>query len=233
MLTLNSEKYLKLTKQSIEKYDLETVEIKDAYFLSLNFCIQQINAGKTSYNNEMFEMYQTGISKGILLKNGKLSAITFSNIANIGLRLKRYDEVENFISDNKELLIGSEKKSYYAFNLAKVFFEKGDYEEVTKLYNEKLIKEILLNIQMRILQIKAFYELKEFEICDSLLKSTDQILNRKGILAYHKLVFKKFIKLMKLLLKINSFDKNSRQHFKNTIHNTEKLIEKDWLLSKL
>ena len=233
MLVENSIDYFRKLKISIEVSDIETSEIKDAFTLGLNFCIQQINSGKTSFNNEMFEMYQTGIEKEILLINGKLSSINYSNVVTIGLRLKRFDEVESFIEKNKSLLSGTEKQSYYSFNLAKVLFEKGKFQEVTALYNEKLIKEILLNIQMRILQIKAFYELGELDVCESLILSTDQLLNRKGILAYHKKVFKAFIKFSKSLVALNHFDKEMVLNLKSKIEKSDALIEKAWLVSKL
>ncbi len=233
MLTSNKKKDFILLKKDLEEFDFEEKEITDAFIFGLNFCIQKLNAGDTTFNNEIFEMYQTGIQKNILLKKGKLSHFTFSNIVTIGLRLKRFEEVETFIEKNKKLLSGAEKQTYYSFNLAKLLFEKGEFEKVTALYNEKLIKEILLNIQMRILQIKAFYELGEFDICESLISSTDQLLNRKGILAYHKKVFKNFIKFSKSLITINHLDKSEIQSFKNKIENIETIIDKKWLIEKL
>lgn len=232
LLNNKKEDFVKL-KRDLLQHEFEGEEINDAYLFGLNFCIQQMNAGNPEFNKEVFEMYQTGIQKEFLLKQGKLSSITFSNIVTIGLRLKRFEEVESFIQGHNHLLSGTEKKTYYAFNLAKVYFEKGAYEKVTTLYNEKLIKEILLNIQMRILQMKAFYELKEYDLCESLIFSTDQLLNRKGVLAYHKNVFKNFIKLFKQLLNLNSFDKSANKKLKASIQNTEKLVDRNWLLEKV
>ena len=86
---------------------------------------------------------------------------------------------------------------------------------------------------MRMLQIKAFYELGEFDICESLIISTDQLLNRKGILAYHKKVFKNFIKFSKSLVQLNSFDKNAVSSLKEKIENSDALVDKLWLMEKL
>lgn len=232
LLNNNKNDFIKL-KQDLEQFKFEVEEINDAYLFGLNFCIQQMNAGNPEFNKEVFEMYQTGVDKSILLKDGKLSPITFSNIVTIGLRLKRYQDVEIFIKEKNGLLASNEKKTYYAFNLAKVYFEKGEFEKVTALYNEKLIKEILLNIQMRILQIKAFYEMKDYDVCESLILSTDQLLNRKGILAYHKLVFKNFIKFFKQILNVNMFDKQAVSKIATAIQDSEKLVDKAWLLKKL
>lgn len=232
MLLYNNKQDFINLKEDLERYDFEVEEINDAYLFGLNFCIQQMNAGNNEFNKEVFEMYKTGVKKAILLKQEKLSPITFSNIVTLGLRLKRYQEVENFIDLNTNLLSGSEKKSYQTFNLAKVYFEKEEFEKVTALYNEKLIKEILLNIQMRILQMKAFYEMKEYEVCESLILSTDQLLNRKGILAYHKIVFKNFIKFFKQIVNVNQFNKKAIVSLSESIRSTEKLVDKNWLLDK-
>ncbi|MGB1248056.1 MAG: hypothetical protein ACPG4Z_04165, partial [Chitinophagales bacterium] len=79
----------------------------------------------------------------------------------------------------------------------------------------------------------AFYELGEIETCQSLLTSTDQILNRKGILAYHKTVFKNFIKNCKQLILVNQFDKKAKHELKTSFTENKQLIDKAWLVAKL
>lgn len=168
-----------------------------------------------------------------MLDAGKLSPITYSNVSTIGLRIKRFNEVKIFIEKNKAIISGKSKKAYYIFNKAKYQFETGQFSEVAALYNEQPIKEILLNVQMRILQLKAFYELSEQELCFSLLQSLDRQLNRKEVLAYHKEIFKNVVKTFKGLLTIGIHDLNALERFQIQIRETHPLTERDWFLKKV
>ena len=208
-------------------------EIKGAYLLAMNFCIQEINKGNTDFYKEAFHLYEQGIQKLILLENGYLSPITYSNAITIALRGKDYDSALQFIEAYKKILQGSEQEEYYFFNLSKYYFETGNFEKVIELYYHSNIKELLLNIQVRIIQIKAFYERNELDICQNLIDNLKQLLSRKGILAYHKDNYDNFCKMFKQLLAMNRYDKNARQRFIAKANGLSPLTEKSWLLEKI
>lgn len=208
-------------------------EIKDAYLLAMNFCIQEINKGNAGFYREAFLLYEQGIQKHILLENGYLSPITYSNAITIALRGRDYKSALQFIETNKKILQGSEQEGYYFFNLSKYYFETGNFEKVIELYYQSNIRELLLNIQVRIIQIKAFYEKNELELCQNLIDNLKQLLSRKGILAYHKDNYDNFCKIFKQLLAINHYDKNARAKLLARANNLSPLTEKNWLLEKI
>ncbi|MBK7940027.1 MAG: hypothetical protein IPJ82_24425 [Lewinellaceae bacterium] len=207
-------------------------EIKDAYLLAMNFCIQEINKGNAGFYREAFLLYEQGIQKHILLENGYLSPITYSNAITIALRGRDYKSALQFIETNKKILQGSEQEGYYFFNLSKYYFETGNFEKVIELYYQSNIRELLLNIQVRVIQIKAFYEKNELELCQNLIDNLKQLLSRKGILAYHKDNYDNFCKIFKQLLAINNYDKNARPKLLAHANNLSPLTEKNWLLEK-
>ena len=60
---------------SLPQRDLENI-----YFSTLNHLSRAINRGGSKFYPVMLEWYQLGLDSGILLKNGQISGITFSNI---------------------------------------------------------------------------------------------------------------------------------------------------------
>ena len=226
--------YYQLKSNLLEKdrnYPVD--EIKDAYLLAMNFCIQEINNGNAGFYKEAFYLYEQGIQKLILLENGYLSPITYSNAITIALRGKDYDGAREFIETYKKNLQGSEQEGYYFFNLSKYYFETGNFEKVIELYYQSNIKELILNIQIRIIQIKAFYEKNETGLCQNLIDNLQQLLSRKGILAYHKENYNNFCKMFKQLLAVNEFDKSARQTFIDRTNSLSPLTEKGWLIEKI
>lgn len=208
-------------------------EIKDAYLLAMNFCILEINKGNTGFYKEAFQLYEQGIRNLILLENGYLSPITYSNAITIALRAGAYDNALQFIETNKKILQGSEQESFYFFNLSKYYFDTGNFEKVIELYYQSNIRELILNIQVRVIQVKAFYERNETEICENLIDNLRQLLSRKGILAYHKDNYSNFCKIFKQMLATNRYDKKALQELQDRTNRLSPLSEKNWLLEKI
>lgn len=208
-------------------------EIKDAYMLAINFCISEINKGNVDFYREAFQLYEEGIRNQILLENGYLSPITYSNAITLALRAGDYDKALQFIETNKKILEGAEQEGFYSFNLSKYYFETGNFEKVIELYYRSNIRELILNIQIRVIQVKAFYERNETEICENLIDNLRQLLSRKGILAYHKDNYNNFCKVFKQLLVINHYDKKARQKLLDRANSLSPLTEKAWLIEKI
>ena len=208
-------------------------EIKPAFQLMINHSIQQLNKGENRFLQELFSLYQFGVYSEILMQGKQLPYVTYSNIATVGLRLKKYNATRKFIEEKKEFLPIKFKEDCYIFNLSKYFFEINEYERVTEFYFQYKMKEILLNVQSRIIQIKAFYELSEFELCHSLNDNLKQLLTRKGILAYHKENYKNVAKYFKRLLNVNPYDKKGIRKLISIVESINPLTEKTWIVEKL
>lgn len=233
MLVNKNEKFFKSLKSVISENTFPKNEVKDAYLLAINFCIQQLNIGNSEYDRQIFELYKTGLDKTYLLVNDNIPPITYSNIVTIGLRLKRYSEVKEFIEKYKRIISGTNKPSYYYFNLSKLYFEQENYDKVIELYHNSDVDELLLKIQVRIIQLKAFFELNEIDLCYSNLQNLDQLLNRKDVLAYHKKVFKNNAKMFRQLLSVNEYNKKEIKKLMGKMDKVNPLTEKPWFLEKL
>ena len=83
--------------------------------------------------------------------------------------------------------------------------------------------------------IRLYYEKDEFTALEFLLDSMRTYINRKKMLAYHKMSFKELISASKRLIKIQYNDKKRIEVLYNQITNSRTLPShmKEWFLEQL
>ncbi|MFK8103469.1 MAG: hypothetical protein AB8G15_13130 [Saprospiraceae bacterium] len=208
-------------------------EIKDIYLVAINYCIGRVNQGERSFFRDMFDLYKLGLEEQVFIESGIVSRYTFRNIVTTALVLKEFDWVEAFIIKYKVYLAEQYRESFVHFNLSKLHFERGDYDEAMKLLSQFEYKDILLNLNAKAMLIKMYYEQDEMDTLESLLESVRNYLQRKKIIAYHKSNYKNFIRFTKKLLKVNPYSEAQKAKLKKEIAAVSPLTEKAWLLKQL
>ena len=138
-----------------------TLQELDIFYTHLkNYCIVKINIGKTEYFTRLFEIFQTLIKEKVVLKDGIISPQSYKNIITVGLQVKEYSWVENFIQEYTSYLPKLNKENALVFNLSKVYFSQKKYYEVIKHLQEVKYKNHLYalwweaNIAKNLLRIK-------------------------------------------------------------------------------
>ncbi|WP_020535939.1 hypothetical protein [Lewinella cohaerens] len=215
-------------RASLSKRDL-----KNFYIISINFSIKQLNSGNGDYVREAFNLYQKALEDDVLLDHGVLSQFHYKNIAALGLGLKAYDWVEQFLIKYREKLKTQYQALNFNYNFAKLQYEKGEYEAALKLLQAVKYDESLPNLTSRILLMKIFYELDEREVLASYLNSFEGMVRRQRKLGYHKNSYLNLISFMRRMLHLNPYDNLARQKLRTAIENKNPLPEKKWLLTKL
>lgn len=208
-------------------------ETKDLYLLAINFCIKTYNNGQEQYLKETFELYQQALDKDILLENGQLSAFAFTNIIGIALKLGQLAWTSDFIETYQHYLDSEIKKTYVHYSIAKLKFAQQKYSEAMLLLQQVDSSDLFLNISVKVMLLKIYYELAEYDVLDSFLHSFNVFLQRKKLIGYHKENYLNVIKLTQKLLTVNSFDKEAIAALWQQIQNTPKLSEQEWLLDQL
>lgn len=201
--------------------------------LALNFCIRKINLGERAFIAEAFAFYQLGVENEILLEHGILSRFTYKNIVALGLNLKKFDWVENFIHTFRKKLETTYQNSYFYYNLARFHFTKKEYGNAMELLSKSDDSDLLLNLDGKVMLLKMYYELEELEALESLLGSMKTFLNRKKIIGYHKTHYEGIIRFTKKLMSLRPNDKLTKSKLEQEIENAEGLSEKEWLLGQL
>ena len=120
MLKEEEDAYFELLKQliAVHQFQLKHQDLIDVYRYAINFCLQKLKLGKINYAEEALNLYLSGINNDIFIEDGYLSPWTYKNIIKLGLGLRRFEWVEEFIQGYKQKLSPSFRQNAMHFNLA-------------------------------------------------------------------------------------------------------------------
>lgn len=206
-------------------------ELQDLYTFALNYCVRKVNTGHDKYQEEMFKFYEAGLAFKILIDNGKLNQFKFNNITKLALRLGKIDWTEKFIEEYKEFVEPKYHETYVHNAYSMLYFEQGKYEETMIRLQQVDYKELFITIDAKVLLMKVYYQLDEYDVLESFLNSFKVFLRRKDIMAYHQAIYKELIRIMQKLINLPPFDKAAKAKLYKEIEGTR--AEKKWLLEQL
>jgi len=208
---------------------LNKEEYKELYTLAINYCIKQQNSGNAQFIQEAFDWYKKGIDKSILLdKQGELSRFTYLNTITLGLKLKEFDWVESFIKTGAKYLATEYQESYQHYNMAKFYFAKKEYAKAMPLFIRENYKDLFMNIDIRVMQLKIYYEEQSWEALESLISSFTVFLQRKSVMSYHK---KNYLNLIHFVRKL--IEASDEDSLIEAIKTTTPLTEQKWLMEQV
>ena len=222
----------KLLHSNIGQFDHS--EARVLYIAAINYCVAKINQGRPDFPRRAFLFYQTGLDTGILLDTNSISRYTFGNAVVSALRIREFSWAEQFIEKFQDFLEEKERKSMVHFNLARLYFEKGDYGKAQQLLTKFEYDDMVLNLVAKTMLLKIYYEESEFGAYESLLESMRTYLQRKeAISPNHRALYKNFFSVMRKLIHLNPYSKTQKEKFRTMILETNPLLEKDWLLKQV
>ncbi|MBK9013023.1 MAG: hypothetical protein IPM82_02480 [Saprospiraceae bacterium] len=208
-------------------------EMRDLYILAINFCIRRYNAGSQQYLRDQFDFYKDGLRQGYFLTDGELSRYTYQNAVTSGLVMREFDWVEQFIHDYRDKLAEAYQESVFSFNLARLCYEKKQFDQALPLLQLAEYKDLLLNLAAKTLQLKIYFELDEIDLLEAHLSAFKTFLRRKKELGYHRENYLNTIQFTRKLLETNPFDKEARAVLREEIAAAKNVGEKEWLLGQV
>ena len=157
----------------------------------------------------------------------------FNNICKLALRLNKIAWTQQFIEQHEILLDVKYRKSYVNNALSMLCFAKGAYDQ-TILYLQQVDQdELFITIDTKILLLKVYYIKQEFDALEALINSFTVFLRRKEILAYHREIYKNFIRYVQKIIRLAPYDKAAKKALAYEIEQGQKILEKKWLLDCL
>ncbi|MBK8427469.1 MAG: hypothetical protein IPL27_16510 [Lewinellaceae bacterium] len=206
---------------------------RDLYMTAINFCIRRQNKGERDYTHRALNLYRQALEKGILQENGILPKYTYHNINALAHLAGEGAWAEQFLETARELLAPAVRDNAYHYNLAICFFRKGDYSRTLDLLRSVESNEIFVQIDIRRMLLRVYFELGEWLALDSLLTSFKAFLQRQKNLGYHREIYLNLIKFTKKLLQHHQSNQAKRNALILKIKQTPQIAERDWLLEKL
>ncbi len=205
----------------------ETAEI---YEEAINYCIQRISNNKEFYIDEALHLYIQFLDSGFMYQNGKLSHWKFKNIIKLGLMLKRFGFVEQFILDYQDRLENKHKEKALHYNYAELYFNMQNYEEAQEHLRIVLSYDLELayNLGSRMMLIKIFYHNNDIEALLSQIAAFTIFLKRaQNISNTKKKIYLNFCDLLNKIMRQNL---KHYQKIEAEIKNTKLITASSWLL---
>jgi tetratricopeptide (TPR) repeat protein len=208
-------------------------EIRELYLLAINYTIKKINDGFQWHLEKAFDLYKTGITEGYLLEDGVLTPFTYNNTVSIGIRMKEYQWIEQFVYDYKDSVIKEARESIFQECLAKLYYAKKQYKEAQELLTKIKTKDILRILSSKTILAQIYYETNQYDTLEALLDSLKMYLRRKDFVGYHKENYNNITRYLQKLVRVNPFDKKAITKLKEEIELTSILSSKKWLLEQI
>ncbi len=209
-------------------------EALSMYRFATNYCIGKVNRGQQEFLIEYFNLTITLLQKGLMYREGELPPSSFDNIIYSGLRLEKYDWIENFIKEYKNKLPAESRDNTVTFNMARLYFDKKEYGKVITLLHLVEYGDVSYNYLSKGILLMTYYESDEIEPLYSLFESFRVYLNRnKKITQDRKKRYLNLIKFTKKLCRMIPNDKKALEKIKLEVNATKEIASKKWLLEKI
>lgn len=198
----------------------------------LNFAINQIRQGNEIYKNEYFELNEIGITQSLFIAAGYMSTEVFTNAVNLACLFQKYDWAKRFIDDWSKHLEPKTKMVTVNLALARIYFDLKNFNEANSLLLEiTAYKNISINVNVRLLLARTYYELKQpdklqISYCENLYL---YVYRSKIIGLDMKKSILNFIKILRSLIMV----KSKKQLVKELESLEHPIICYDWLKAKI
>jgi hypothetical protein len=210
---------------------LDKSESQHLWYYAINYCIGQIREGDRKYAPRLFALYTQGVETGILLDEGTISPWTFKNMVKLGLNLKRYDWVENFVKTYADLLPENKKEDALHYNLAELYFFLGQYDAALAQLRHVEFTDIHYNLGSRALLAKIYYEQQQWDALEAVLTAFLVFLRRNQTISNKvKAPYRNFCRMLSALLR-----RLPTQYAPliKKLNDNKNINNRDWLLEQM
>lgn len=210
------------------------VAIEELYGAAQNYCVKKINTGNRQFLNELFDLFQMLLNQELIVTDNIISPWYFRNIVFVGLRLGKYDWVEDFIHNYKDYLSSELKENAVTFNLAQLYFYQKRYEQVIEQLRYVEYDDLSYNLNSKTILLATYYELEEIDLLDSHLDTFGTFLKRRSDFPEErKTPYKNLIRLTKKLSRLIPGDNNALAKLQEEVKQAGNVANANWLLEKI
>jgi hypothetical protein len=233
----NDEYYFKL-KEHVEKY-LDRFDKQEQFNLFLileSTCVTKVSSGNTEFYKQLMSVYELMLEKRLYTHTEKdcFQTNLFRNMFYTAVILRKFEWAEKFLAEYIDKLIPAQKESMFHYAQSMLNFERRNYEaalgEIIKVNH----KFFFFKYDAKILMLKIYYELKEYEPALSAVDSFSHFLGKnRAVTDTDKVRFGCFLKFYRNLMKLlDGRNGQDLQKLKKEISDSPNVISRKWLLEK-
>lgn len=231
---------------SLEKnsaaFNLEDTKL--LYRYAINKGISLINIDEISYIDATYKLHKSALYAGALLDDKEIRHLDFKNITVLACKLKEFDWAISFMETYRNNINKVFRKNTYNFSLAFLHYHQKNYDEALVILSKmKFTNTIFYLINSKSLQIKIFYELKEYNLLLSFLESYRLVLMRNKKIGTKRIKItqnfvlhtRRFIQLLntKEVIKKSTFTSKLSQQLEAVKTTDKPMLNKKWLIENM
>lgn len=216
--------------------------LKEDYRLSkfnqfIQYSIKKQNEGIKKFQLELFNLYNEKLGQGLYsdLRNKIYLSNNFRDYVFIGIAIKKYKWVEEFLQKYSPELPEEFREDEINLTYAKLNIEHKHYEKSLLNLNKINTNNYLLYMDSSVLKLCCYYELGLYEEAFlELDKLRHYIRNHKEIPKVHRNFNIKFVQIYQKLLRLTTdLPRKDIGFLEKEINSSRILVKKDWLLEKV
>src|SRR4030095_7203776 len=230
----NDDYYYKFKELFLENIDKFSFESSYNFLVRLETsCIYRKQKNK-DFSRELFNIYELKLKHNMykFRPGPSFSIINFRNMLVVALTLNEIKWAEDFTEKYYRELPPEHRQWMYDFAIAKISFEKEEYDKTFRHMSKINLKEFAFKFDLRSLMIKLFYETNNI---DGVLHEIDTyrqfLYKNKNVAEDRRTSFLNFLSFLYELIKIT--DKKQLEDLKDKVSNTKPVNDKEWLLKKI
>jgi len=220
-----------------EEHNLHPEYLKNFEMCVYNYYIRQCNLGHHKYLQPLLDLSRHRLKAGRIYQDGHIQAGEFQSIVNIGLRLREFEWVHQFIKDHQRKIAGSDNpEDTYNFSLANYYFHTRQYGQAMRILVQANYKEMQHKLSSKTLEIKILYEERQYDLLDSKLNAVKKFLSveKDKIPANRQSNYCSFANIIiRILRPDTAIEQKRAEGLYTDIKNNKTIAERIWLLEKM
>lgn len=209
-------------------------ELSVMYAFALNYCIRQLNLGKADYLAKLFDLYLLVVEEQLLFIAGYLPPQHFKNIVTVGLRLARFEEVQQFVAASARYVPVPFRENATIYSHAELHFYQEEYGESLRLLQEVEFTDVFYHLDAKSLLLKTYYELFDPDPLFSLVDAFRVYLRRnRKISDYQRTIYRNLVKFTNWLMRARLGDRRILRKLTQEMASSPDVSSLVWLQAKL
>ncbi len=223
-----------LLDTTTNRQQLPNHDLRQLYYLLVNYCIRQVKTGALNSYTALFDIYKAMLEEGVILTGDYLGANHYTNINKTALALKKYAWAKTFMEKYKEHLLPRQKRTIFHYNAALFHFAQAEYDQARDHMLDIDLDSPIAHISYKKLLAQVYYELSETAPFLSLIGNFRVQLKRNQQMSEsNKTAFRHFINFIAHLYRLKEGRKKSLKTLEASIIQETPVLDKKWLLEKV
>ncbi|MCG8327146.1 MAG: hypothetical protein MI974_05645 [Chitinophagales bacterium] len=234
---ITSEDYLKFDQlkrlifkyiHSFSSYAKRSIYLVFKDYTAWCYYNQAISAGK------VFDVIRFEIEEKLLINHESVSRRAFANAVTISCAAKEYTWAKQFVEKFNLYLKEEIRENVVSLSMANILFHQKEFKAAFDILAKVDFKSVGDKIIGRSLQLRIYYELKEFIALDAYIKATLQYIKRGTTFSQQYIDnYSLFVKAINDLMKLDAYTpKKLMNQFYAKYCATREIFYRDWILEK-